>query len=162
VRRIRPEEWAAHRELRLRALSSDPLAFGSTLGREQDFADDLWRERATHGASSPDHAVFVADAGELGLVGMSVIASVKGDWHVFGMWVEPSYRQRGLGGKLLDAGLDWFRSVAVHQPLLLDVNPRQAGAVRLYESRGFRRTGVSAPLGHTEGETVIAMVLDPR
>jgi len=96
------------------------------------------------------------------LVGVAAVAFVEGEWHVFAMWVDPAFRRRGLGGRLLDAGLAWFRVTAPHRPLRLDVNPQQGDAVRLYESRGFRRTGSSSPLGHTAGETVEAMVLEPQ
>ena len=163
IRRLRPEEWSAHRELRLKALATDPLAFGSTLVREEAFADELWKARTVRGAASNDTALFVADAGSEGLVGMVAIALLEGQWHVFAMWVEPGRRGEGIGGMLLDAGLNWFRARTSGEPLHLDVNPRQGDAVRLYENRGFRRTGISSPLGHTDGETTVSMVLDvPR
>jgi len=163
IRRLRPDEWNAHRELRLKALATDPLAFGSTLEREETFADEVWKERTVRGAESKDSALFVADAGSEGLVGMVVITLLEGQWHVFAMWVEPGRRREGIGGMLLDAGLSWFRARTSEDPLHLDVNPRQGDAVRLYENRGFRRTGSSSPLGHTVGEMTISMVLDfPR
>jgi len=162
VRRIRADEWASHRELRLRALSVDPLAFGSTLAREGGLSEDRWRERTSRGADSDKDALFVADAQPSGWVGMVAIALVEAEWHVFAMWVDPAFRRHGLGGRLLDAGLRWFRTKAPHEALQLEVNPRQEDAVRLYEGRGFRRTGASSPLGHTAGEVVISMVLEPR
>lgn len=162
IRRVRPDEWQALRELRLRALSCDPLAFGSTWARERALPDGRWQERTSRGASSDESAMFVAESGSVGWVGMVSVAWVESEAHIFAMWVDPAFRRRGLGGALLDAALQWFGSMAPHRPLLLDVNPRQEDAVRLYESRGFRRTGATAPLGHTEGETVIAMVLEAR
>ena len=162
IRRIRPEEWPAHRDLRLRALAQDPLAFGSTFERERGFSDEKWKDLTLRGAASEQSALFVADAGRAGMVGMVAIVFVDDVWHVFAMWVEPRRRRRGLGGKLLDAALDWFQTVAPDRPLLLEVNPRQEEALRLYERRGFRSTGRSAPLGHAEGEKVVAMVRDVR
>jgi len=160
IRRVRPDEWNAHRELRLKALAVDPLAFGSTLAREETFADELWKERTVRGAESKDSALFVADAGSEGLVGMVVVTLLEGRGHVFAMWVAPGRRREGIGGRLLDAGLNWFRARTSEGLLHLDVNPRQGDAVRLYENRGFRRTGSSSPLGHTDGEMTISMVLD--
>ena len=159
IRRVRQDDWPALRALRLKALAHDPLAFGSTLARESKFPDEQWKERVANAASSNAGATFVADSGASGLIGMAGIAFFGGEWHVWGMWVGPEHRRKGLGGRLLDAGLRWWRTVAPGQPIRLDVNPRQGDAVRLYESRGFRRTGVSSPLGHTEGETIDAMVL---
>lgn len=145
----------------MRALASDPVAFGSTHSRELAYADELWRERTARSATSNESALFVADGGERGLVGMVAIAFTESQWHVFAMWVAPEYRRQGLGGQLLDAGLTWFRSRSSTERLVLEVNPRQGAAVRLYERRGFRRTDPSAPLGHAEGETTIGMALDP-
>jgi len=162
VRRIRPDEWREHREIRLNALATDPLAFGSTRSRELGYSDELWKERTERGALSENSALFVADPGGTGFVGMMAIAGSEGQWHVFAMWVAPGSRRRGIGGRLLDAGLAWYRERASTDPLLLDVNPRQVDAVRLYEHRGFRGTGRTAPLGHTEGEITVSMVLDAR
>jgi hypothetical protein len=51
VRRIEPEEWRRLRDLRLQALADTPEAFGSTLARERDYADDVWREWAPRAAA---------------------------------------------------------------------------------------------------------------
>ena len=162
LRRIRAGEWSAFRELRLRALTVDPLAFGSTRLRESEYPDDLWKDRTARGASSTESAIFVAVTGQGDLAGMVSIAFVAGRWNVFGMWVDPSFRHQGLGGRLLEHGIAWLRSAAGHLTLHLEVNPKQEDAVHLYEHHGFRRTGVSTPLGHTEGESTVSMELDVR
>ena len=56
IRRARPDEWQALRDLRLRALATDPDAFGSTLAGSSTRTDAEWQERA----NPPDGAVFVA------------------------------------------------------------------------------------------------------
>lgn len=162
IRRVRAGEWKEHRALRLKALARDPLAFGSTHAREVAFPDDLWKERTSRNADSEQSALFVADAGEGGLVGMVAIAFLEQRWHVFAMWVAPEYRRRGLGGRLLDVGVTWFRQQSSVDALLLEVNPRQQGAVQLYERAGFHRTGGESPLGHTPGEVTISMALEPE
>ncbi len=159
IRRIRTGEWAEYRDVRLRALRSDPLAFGSTLAREEGFAEQEWTDRTQRGACAADGSKFVARTSTGEFVGLIAVAKYRDEWHVFEMWTDPAWRRRGVGGRLLDAALAWFRQMAPGERLQLDVNPRQAAAERLYRSRGFRRTGTSGPLGHTEGETVVAMVL---
>jgi len=161
IRRAEPSDWEALRTLRLRALEADPFAFGSTLMEELGFDEARWRDRATRGAESATTSQWVAQDPLGRLVGSVVIAQVEGKVHVFGMWVEPRSRGRGVGARLLDTGLRWAESVFPGQALRLDVNPRQAAAVHLYESRGFRRSAADRPLGHTPGETRYEMVLDP-
>ncbi len=157
IRRIAPSEWALHRDLRLRALASDPLAFGSTLAREQAYPEDLWKERTARSASSEEATTLLAIVPGDRPVGMVVAALVNEAPHIFGMWVEPSWRGRGVGGRLLDEALEWTGQVRPTSEVQLEVNPNQAAAVALYESRGFVRTGAVSPLGHTAGESVIGM-----
>ena len=158
VRRVLAADWQALRRLRLRALESDPLAFGSTLSEELGVPDQRWRDRATTGAESPTSGQWVAEEVSGELVGSIVVAEVGNQLYVFGMWVEPRLRGRGIGGRLLDTGLAWAAATFPGREVRLDVNPRQAGAVRLYESRGFRRSGPDRPLGHTPGESRYEMV----
>jgi GNAT superfamily N-acetyltransferase len=161
IRRVRSEEWPMIRAQRLRALRADPQAFGSTLAREIEFEDDLWRERTTNAARSSTSSQWVAEEPDGGLVGSAVITQYEGNLHIFAMWVEPDRRGRGIGGRLLDAALSWADETFRGRPIYLEVNPAQGLAVRLYESRGFRRTGVTRAIGHTEGVRVEEMVRAP-
>jgi len=158
VLRVEESEWNAFRELRLEALRSDPLAFGSTLERELKFTEELWRERLANPGSGNWVAVDSRDR----WVGMTVAARIEGQFRIFGMWVHPDQRGKGVGGVLLDAAIAWVDGVATRAPIVLEVNRRQAAAVRLYRSRGFEFTGVSRPLGHTPGESVDEMVRTGR
>jgi hypothetical protein len=63
VRRFRPDEWRAYRDLRLRSLADAPDAFGSTLERECDLPHAHWSERL---ASPTDGARTLPLAAERG------------------------------------------------------------------------------------------------
>jgi hypothetical protein len=63
VRRIRPDEGLNLRAIRLRALRDAPMAFGSTLAREEAFPESVWHDRAAGGASGTESATFVAQEG---------------------------------------------------------------------------------------------------
>ncbi len=45
IRRIERPDLGVVRELRLRALKTDPTSFGSTYEREAAFAAEVWEER---------------------------------------------------------------------------------------------------------------------
>ena len=51
VQSVGPEDWAAVREIRLRALADSPSAFASTLDREEAMAECDWRARLENGNS---------------------------------------------------------------------------------------------------------------
>ncbi len=161
VRAARAAEWALVRELRLRALVSDPLAFGSTAARERALEEADWRRRLSKGPTGGPSRTVVALTSPNRFVGMAAFVAVDDRWHVFAMWVDPTLRGQGIGGHLLDAGLRWMRTENPRRPIVLGVNPRQGPARRLYESRGFRRNGRTSPLEHTPGESVVEMVLRP-
>ncbi len=61
IRRIRPDEGLRLRALRLRALADAPMAFGSTLAREEAFPDRIWHERAAGGAGGDERVTFIAE-----------------------------------------------------------------------------------------------------
>lgn len=162
VRRVRADEWAALKELRLRALRADPRAFGGTLADEESLPEARWVERARRSAASPTEGQWVADDPARGLVGSAVIAQVDGQVHLFAMWVDPQCRRTGLGGRLLDSALSWCAHAFPGRAVQLEVNPRQTAAVHLYETRRFRTTGPRRPLGHMDGEWRIEMVRPPE
>jgi len=159
IRRVLPTDWEAFRRLRLEALRTDPLAFGSTLERETGYPNDRWQGWAESGALGNDSATFVVEAEPGQLVGMAGVFTDQGEYHLWGMWVAPEARGQGLGLGLLDRLLAWADSASPQRTVRLDVNPAQTVAVRLYEVRGFRPTGKTTPLGHHPPATVQGMVL---
>lgn len=159
VRRVRPEDWAAVRDLRLAALRTDPMAFGSTLEREQAYPAERWQERARSSSSGDQQATFVATAPDGQLVGMATILRQPAGAGLFGMWVHPSRRGTGLGGRLLDTALRWLREIEPTATVTLEVNRQQGAAVGLYRSRGFEFSGHEQPLGHDPPAVAHEMVL---
>jgi ribosomal protein S18 acetylase RimI-like enzyme len=151
VRRIRAGDWEVFRDIRLEALRSDPAAFGSTAEREEGYPEQHWKERAVDGASGIENVTLLGEAPDGRLLGMAGVFTENDQYHVWGMWVAPDFRGRGLGRKLLDEILSWARSADHSRPIYLAVNPDQSAAVRLYKSRGFQHTGETLPLSHCPG-----------
>lgn len=161
IRRLLTADWEAFRALRLQALKTDPLAFGSTLERETAYPEDRWRNWAESGALGDESATFVVEAADGRLLGMAGLFTDRREYHIWGMWVSPEVRGQGLGRDLLDRALSWAESTHPRRAVRLDVNPAQRAAVRLYESRGFRPTGTTTPLGHDPPGVVQGMVRGP-
>ena len=161
VRRIVDADWDRYRTLRLRALRSDPLAFGSTWARESTFTESLWRERTHRAASSSEAASWLAENAGGDLVGTAGVFWEEPSYVVWGMWVDPDYRGTGVGGRLLDEVLRWTSLDHPTAEVRLSVNPTQVAAVRLYLDRGFRRTGKVEPLAHTPGAVAEEMSRRP-
>ena len=135
IRRIGTEDWQAFREIRLAALQEAPYAFGSTYQAEVGASEESWRNRLT------ERARFVAEIGGrvVGTVGAGA-GEFSGTAALTALWVDPSFRGRGVGSALIDAVVEWATSQGLTKVLLwvADVN-KVAG--RLYERHGFMRTG---------------------
>jgi hypothetical protein len=61
VRRLRADEHALLRDLRLRALSDAPMAFGSILPREETYGPEQWERWAAVSATGEQQAIFIAE-----------------------------------------------------------------------------------------------------
>lgn len=140
LRVISGADWAALKAIRLRALADAPDAFGITLAEATANPPEVWRERA----DGPGPLVL-ASAGERP-VAMGGLHAPEGasEAMVWGMWVEPEWRGRGLAAGILRELLGWAsrhdRSVSLH------VTEGNDGARRLYEAHGFVATGEWEPL----------------
>ena len=161
IRRIRADESVPLRALRLQALADAPMAFGSTLAREEAFTDQIWRERARHGAAGEDRVTFVAEAGDRWVGLATGIKETSGDpprerFALVGMFVVPGARGQGVGSALVEAVTDWARDRGAPR-VYLGVTLTNWSAIRLYQRCGFRPTGDRQPLDHTP--TVLEMEL---
>lgn len=112
IRRIRPDEGLRLRALRLRALADSPSAFGSTLAREEAFAEAVWRQRATGGALGENRVTCVAEEGGRWIGMATGILRDADDFQaeLVGMFVEPAGRGRRVGVTLVEAVSGWARS----------------------------------------------------
>ena len=133
IRRLAAEEWPRARDLRVRALSTDPGAFGSTVAREQGLPPEEWHARLT------DSAWLVAHH-DAGLVVLG--RDDDGVRTLLSMWVDPGSRGTGVADDLVRAAL----ALAPGEPVRLWVVEGNRAAQRLYARHGFAPTGRRAPL----------------
>ena len=158
IRLVRPDEWAALKALRLRALGSDPDAFGGRLEDAIEHDDDRWRKRAA--ADPAEAATFVAEEPDGALVGMAVGARIQerpDAAGLFGMWVAPEARGQGIGGALVDAVAHWARSVGFER-IGLGVATANMGVVAFYERKGFAVLGEPVPMHEGSSLRMLRMV----
>lgn len=155
VRRGVPDDWRASKQLRLRALADSPSAFASTLEREVTFGDEVWRTRLESAAT------FFAvddDGGFVGSVTGIDDRHEAGGREVVAMWVDPGWRERGIGAALMDAVLEWARAEGAASIALWVADGNDA-ARRLYERCGFVSTGQRDVIRNGLGETRLRLAL---
>jgi ribosomal protein S18 acetylase RimI-like enzyme len=145
IRRVSPDEWRELRDTRLNALWDAPDAFGGSYDTSLARPDEWWIEWARKSAESAEQAMFLAwDEGKpVGIAG--TFLDDESRRIVIAMWVRPAHQGMGLGRRLLDAVVSWVRAQGAHE-VYLDVADRKDAARGLYETYGFRETGVVKPL----------------
>jgi ribosomal protein S18 acetylase RimI-like enzyme len=152
IRRATADDWAAVRDVRLRALADTPTAFGSSLARERAFTDDEWRQRL-----SGPNATFLADDGAAGTA--TGIRGEGGRRELVGMWVDPAARGTGAADALIASVRAW----AVGDGglvLTLGVTEGNDRARRVYVRNGFTPTGTSEP-SHSHAGTCFEHLRTP-
>lgn len=138
IRRISPEDAAAFQQLRLRGLRECPEAFSSSHAEEVGTPLHVISARL---APRPDGAVWGCFEGRnlLGMLGVQR-ESQKQLSHkavIWGMYVDPHHRRRGLGRALVAHGLGYAADALRARSVNLGVNTRNTAAIALYESMGF-------------------------
>jgi RimJ/RimL family protein N-acetyltransferase len=141
IRRLLPEDAAAYRSLRLRALREHADAFTSS------YEDDAKKpvEDSAKRLGKGDAAFWGAwQGGELvGMVGLEYETRAKNRHKatVVGMYVAPERAGAGIGRQLFEALLAQAKRDRV-ELLVLTVTDGNGAATRLYERLGFRSFGV--------------------
>ena len=149
------DDWAAIRDLRLRAVTDTPMAFLET--REQVLAIDEagWRERV-HRNQHADATQVIAVADDGRWVGNMVSFISDGPpayverreprgrrANLVGVFVDPEWRgDTGVTDALLEAIASWVTGEKGLGELYLHVSELNARARRAYLTRGFMATGM--------------------
>lgn len=135
---VTPEDWESHRDIRLAMLEDSPDAFWFTYADEAVYDEADWRERI-------EGAWLVQARDADGVLGSAGLGS---HWEperattatLFGMYVAPRARGRGVGEALVRAVLDEARRLGKSE-VVLEVTSTNAAAEALYARCGFERTG---------------------
>lgn len=143
LRVLESGDVAAFTTLRLAALRECPTAFSSSYEEECDIP---LARRAERMAPGRDHAIFGAFDGQ-NLVGTAGLHREGGrklahKALIWGVYVAPSFRQRGVGRRLMERALAHAASMPGLLQVTLGVNTENTAAIALYRSLGFETFGL--------------------
>lgn len=160
VRLLRESEWEQYRAIRLRALAEAPEAFVATADEEAAFDESLWRDRMVRSAR------FVAYTGQdaIGVIslrttppsetGDELDEQIRDGAEVFGLWVAPEARGRGVPKMLVDAAADRAHDNG-RKHLVYWVGTDNGPAVGFASGYGFRPTDTRRPARAGSDENAI-------
>lgn len=141
IRLLSESDAEVYRDVRLRALREEPHAFLAT--PEDDVANNLDELRKRFRDSEGGILGAFEDGALVGLCGYKRETAKKYRHKAFiwGMYVAPEARRRGLGRALLDEALRKLREIAELRTVNLWVTSVNPEARALYEAAGFRHAG---------------------
>jgi RimJ/RimL family protein N-acetyltransferase len=143
--------------MRIEAVRACPLAFTADLAMTESRTMDEWRAQVARSTGDGRDVIMVADAGpQRGLAGMTGVFTVDQPklahaGTVWGVYVRPAFRGRGVGERLLRACVDWARGQG-RVMLKLSVVAGNDAARRCYERVGFTPYGVEPLAVRWEGK----------
>jgi ribosomal protein S18 acetylase RimI-like enzyme len=142
VRRVRPDDAARVRALRLEMLADSPLAFLETLAEAAARPHTEYQARIARMATGHDRAQFVAERGGrlVGHAGGMAWPERTDTTVIFAVYVTPECRGEGVVAALVEGVADWSRAAGRPQ-LLLEVVTGNDRALRAYRRLGFVQRG---------------------
>ena len=148
IRLLNRHDAAIFRSIRLEAVQDSPLAFAESVAEANDKSlIDFENYLDSHGRG--DFVLGDFDGEKLiGVIGFFRSAHRK-HFHkgtIWGMYVTPAYRSRGVGAALFKT-----RSLTGLRQINLTVTSGNAAAKRLYEKAGFRVFGIEPAGLNLEG-----------
>ncbi len=153
IRILTSEDAPAFRALRLRALQEHPEAFTSSFEEDARKPLSATEQRIAGGNGNVFWGAF-ADGEIRGMIGLTRDPRTKtlhkGD--IVAMYVAPELGRRGLARALLQAAIDYARSEARLEQLVLTVTRTNQAAATLYKSVGFVTFGLQPRAIKVDGE----------
>ena len=131
IRRLRADDIGAVLDL-MRSVAAERVHIAT----EPGFDETRYRKRMQASINDKGMVVFVATH-EKRIIGELSIFENSEFGPTLGMMVDDAFRRRGVGRKLMHAGLDWARQHGI-QKLSLRVFPHNHAAITLYEQTGFK------------------------
>ena len=154
IRRLGTDDAPAYVEVRLRGLEEHPEAFGASYAEDKARPMDEVKSwiNGAHGS-----AVFGAfeDGALIGLAGLyrQVRDKCGHKATVWGMYVIPDARGRGLGRELLHTTIDHARTIPEVSTVHIGVNVKNTAARTLYLADGFETWGIEVDAMRIDGES---------
>ncbi len=143
IRQLLSADAQALKALRIDAAATSPRSIYPTPSEIALQTLESFHDEITAATTIAALGAFV-DVALVGFVGVrrDVRMQVRHKAQIWGVYVKPAYRQRGIARALMCAAVEAARACADVRVVLLSVDQASVGATRLYQSLGFCVYGV--------------------
>lgn len=138
IKKLDSTRWREFRDLRLRALINDPIAFGRSYEYEKSFSHHEWKRILGN-----ERFLFaLVDDQIVGMIGYNFSDQTKTKHiaEIIGVYVDPKFRGMKIGYQLIKEIIRLIKSNKFKK-VKLGVNTQQKSALRLYQKFGFEIVG---------------------
>ncbi|HMA10201.1 MAG TPA: GNAT family N-acetyltransferase [Ramlibacter sp.] len=142
IRQLRAADAESFSRLRREVTAVNPVNMGLTLEEELTRPIQKFREQLSYAQPNAAFGAFVANelVGTAAVAWPSSLPSSRHKVNLWGVFVSPRFRERGIGRALVERALAHAGANGVRRVNLTVFVPNAAG-VRLYESLGFEHYG---------------------
>ncbi len=138
IKQINIDDWEDFREIRLKALKSDPKVFGSHFDREKTYSKQDWKEWV--GAKGQAIFFIYDDKKIIGMTGIYIPQDTveKTTAVLWGSWLKPKYRRNGISNLMYETRIEWAKQ---HPELKrIEVSHRESNVASKYanQKHGFK------------------------
>jgi RimJ/RimL family protein N-acetyltransferase len=166
IRLLTESDWEALREIRLRALRTEPGVFFRAHAEEIGKTDDEWKEWA-RGSDGGGRMFGLFASGQL--VGITGAVPWREDPSgatvvLVASYIAPEYRGLGLTSLLYDARLTWIRSQPRFKRIIVSHRRTNEPSGKAIRRNGFTHVGTVSrawPDGTLDDEVCYEMKLNP-
>lgn len=144
IRILSEEDVELFWPLRLQALQNEPQSFGSDYDEARTMPLSDVKKRLDCSENSFVLGAFCPDL--VGVAGFFRKQGVKSRHKgtIWGVYVDPSYRGRGISRELMKTAIDRARQIPDLESLILTVVTTNQAALNLYQSLGFTEYGLES------------------
>ena len=138
LKRLRESDWQELRSMRLKALRSDPSVFASNYDKESAMTEAEWRSWLQN---ENDAATFVLyeDNVPVGITGIGVDRDdrTKTRAVLWGSWLEPQIRRKGLSAILYAERIAWAKQHPSIERIVVSHRASNTASKRAILKHGF-------------------------
>lgn len=165
IRQLSENDWRAFSEMRLKALRTDPKVFGSNFAYESGFTQEDWQTRL----SADDAATFMLFDEErpIGITGVGIFSEdpTGRTAILWGSWLEPEYRGKGLSDLMYRARIAWAKTRPDIERIIVSHRASNVASKFANQKHGFVFTKTNDKLwpdGATENEVCYELRLSEK
>lgn len=155
IRQLSEDDWQEFARIRLKALQTDPKAFGSNYERESKMTEADWRDKLR----AKDNAIFLIDEDDAP-IGITCVSVDRNDRTgktalLWGSWLAPEFRRRGLSELIYQTRIEWAKQQPTVERIIVSHRASNLASKYANQKHGFMFTHTEEKLwtdGATEDE----------